>query len=137
MQNDQKLIAKLTVRSYELDSYGHVNNAIYLNYLEYARGEYLLQRGLSLAHFKKWGAFPRVIGVKMEYKSPAFAEDVLTIEAEISRWKRTRATLYYRIVNETTGKLCALAETEMAFVNDSGRPVAIPEGFRRAFDGEK
>ena len=32
---------ELQVRSYELDFYGHVNNAIYLNYLEYARGNYL------------------------------------------------------------------------------------------------
>ena len=31
----------LTVRGNELDSFGHVNNAIYLNYLEQARWEIL------------------------------------------------------------------------------------------------
>ena len=31
----------LTTRSYECDSYGHVNNAVYLNYLEFARIRFL------------------------------------------------------------------------------------------------
>lgn len=32
---------RLTVRGYELDSFGHVNNAVYLNYMEQARWEML------------------------------------------------------------------------------------------------
>jgi acyl-CoA thioester hydrolase len=133
MTEGKKLIAKLTVRSYELDSYGHVNNAIYLNYLEFARGEYLLKNGLSLSDFSEWNAFPRVITAQIDYKSPAFAENVLRIEGHLSHWKRTRATLSYRIFNETTDTLCAEAETVMAFVNSKGRPVPIPDGFKRAF----
>ena len=133
MKNKNKLITRLTVRSYELDSYGHVNNANYFNYLEFARGEYLLQRGLSLLHFKKWNAFPRIISAGINYRSPAFAENVLIIECEIYNWKKTRATLKYTITNQTTGKLCAEAETEMIFVNDHGKPVKVPEGFRNAF----
>ena len=133
MNKKNKLIAELTVRSYELDSYGHVNNATYLNYLEFARGEYLLQRGLSLVHFKKWNAFPRIIRAVINYKSPALAEDVLIIKCEISHWKKTRAMLTYSIFNRTTGKLCAEAETEMVFVNNQGKPVKVPEGFRNAF----
>lgn len=36
-----KHIFKTEVRGYELDSYGHVNNAVYINYLEQARWEIL------------------------------------------------------------------------------------------------
>jgi len=90
----------LPVRSYELDSYGHVNNANYFNYLEFARGEYLLQRGLSLLHFKKWNAFPRIIRAGINYRSSAFAENVLIIECEIYNWKKTRTTLKYIIFNQ-------------------------------------
>jgi acyl-CoA thioester hydrolase len=35
----------LTVRGYELDSYGHVNNAVYIQYLEQARWEFLRDTG--------------------------------------------------------------------------------------------
>ena len=45
---------RLNVRSYELISFGHVNNATYLNYLEYARGDYLRQRG-CLCRFSPMG----------------------------------------------------------------------------------
>jgi YbgC/YbaW family acyl-CoA thioester hydrolase len=36
----------LTVRGYELDSFGHVNNSVYLNYFEQARWEIFHQLGL-------------------------------------------------------------------------------------------
>ena len=32
-----KHATRLTVRPYECDSYGHVNHAVYVNYLEHAR----------------------------------------------------------------------------------------------------
>ena len=38
---------EVDVRSYELDAYNHVNNAVYLNYLEYARMEYLRRIGFD------------------------------------------------------------------------------------------
>ena len=42
----------IKVRSYELDSFGHVNNANFLNYLEAARGNFLEEYGLSFKHFE-------------------------------------------------------------------------------------
>jgi len=39
------LISHHRVASYELDSFGHVNNAVFLNYLEKARCDFLRARG--------------------------------------------------------------------------------------------
>jgi acyl-CoA thioester hydrolase len=38
---------RLTVRGYELDTQGHLNQAVYLQYAEHARWEYLRAAGLS------------------------------------------------------------------------------------------
>ena len=38
---------ELRVRTYECDMNGHVNNANYLHYLEYARHEYLMGFGFD------------------------------------------------------------------------------------------
>jgi YbgC/YbaW family acyl-CoA thioester hydrolase len=44
MRNSHKTY--ITVRGYELDSYGHVNNAVYLQYYEQARWEMIKDLGL-------------------------------------------------------------------------------------------
>ena len=44
----KKFTHKLKVRSYECDTYGHVNNAVYLNYLEFALMSALEENGFTL-----------------------------------------------------------------------------------------
>jgi len=127
------LVATHQVRSYEADSFGHANNAVFLNYLEYARGQYLLQKGLSFNDFHRWGKFPYVVNVKIAYKSPARIDDVLEIRGWISNVRRTRFALSYQVYNKTTNRISAVAEVTMAFVNQDKRPVAIPREFIAAF----
>jgi len=130
------LIATHQVRSYEADSFGHANNAVFLNYLEYARGQYLLQKGLSFNDFHRWGRYPYVVNVNITYKSPARIDDVLEIRGWISKVKPTRFTLSYQVHNKTSETISAVAELTMAFVNQDKRPVAIPQEFKRAFNLE-
>jgi acyl-CoA thioester hydrolase len=124
---------QLRVRSYELDSYGHVNNAVYLNYLEFARGEFLLQKGLSFNDFHKWKAFPNVIKVEIVYKSPAFYNDSLEIRGRISKWTYTSFTMDKEIYNLTTGRVSAVAGVVLVFVGENQRPTAIPNEFKEKF----
>jgi YbgC/YbaW family acyl-CoA thioester hydrolase len=129
---NQTFIATHRVRSYEMDSFGHVNNAVYLNYLEYARGEYLLQRGLSFADFERWNALPFVVAAEIQFKAPARVHDFLEIEGSISYWKRTSFSIQYQVRNTTTGKVTAVAEMSFAFVDRDGKLVHIPEEFKEA-----
>jgi len=127
------LVATHRVRSYELDSFGHVNNAVFLNYLEYARNEYMLQRGLSFYDFERWDALPVVIKAEITYKSPAKVHDVLEIRGTIPSWRKTSFTLHYEIFNKTRDKIAAIADMAFAFVNREDKLVSIPEEFIRAF----
>ena len=123
------------VRSYELDSFGHVNNAVYLNYLEYARMEYLLQKGLSFTDFTKWDRIPYVIKAEIEYKSPARVHDVLEIRGTINQWKRVSFMIHYEIFNTTTKKISATANMKFVFVNKQEKMMPIPDEFKKAFIG--
>lgn len=129
-----KLKARLQVRSYEVDSFGHVNNAVFLNYLEFARGEFLRQKGLNFHDFFKWNAYPYVVKIVIEYKAPALIDDVIEISGQISHSTQTSFTLQKEIINANTAKLLAKAEVTMVFVNDKQRPTAIPEEFRKKFN---
>lgn len=118
------------VRSYELDSFGHVNNAVFLNYLEYARTEYLLQKGLSFRSFEDWKAFPFVIKAEIKYKAPAKVHDSLEIRGYVSEWKRSSFVLSYLVYNQEDQLEIVAAEMVFAFVNERGKPIPIPTLFR-------
>ena len=60
-------VYKFNAKGYELDSYGHVNHAVYLNYFEQARWE--LFRGLDLVrYFKENDLLLVVIGWQARYQ---------------------------------------------------------------------
>ena len=55
-----KSIFKLTVRGYELDSFGHVNNAVYLQYAEEAKWHFFSE-SITIEVLEKMGLFPIIL----------------------------------------------------------------------------
>ena len=121
---------RIKVRSFDLDSFGHVNNAVYFNYLEEARCEYMEQRGLSFDSFREWQVFAFVVRAEIRYRSPAKYGDILNVRAAFSARRRTSFTLDYEIYNETTKRLCATARMSFGFVDDHEKIIPIPAVFR-------
>ena len=122
----------LTVRSYELDSFGHVNNGTYAKYLEAARGDYLRQIDVDFEDFKAWKKFPVIAKLTIEYKAPAFLFDILHINGKVENLGKSSVNFSYEILKDD-GTLVALAETLMVFVNEKGKPCYMPEEVRSAF----
>jgi len=127
---NKPFIHRIKVRSHDLDSFGHVNNAVYFNYLEEARCEYLEQRGLSFNSFSEWKAFAFVVGAEIRYKSPAKFGDVLEVRGVISSMKKSAFAIDYEIYNETSQKPGAIARMTFAFVNENGKLIPMPQPFR-------
>lgn len=127
------LLARHRVKSYELDSYGHVNNAVYLNLFEGARNDFLLQRGLKISDFVDWGAHPIVTEAHLQYKRPALADDSLLIHGFVSEAGSASFVIQYRIERETDHELIAAGSTRMAFVDHNGKPTRIPAVFKEKF----
>lgn len=119
---------ELKVRGYENDVYGHVNNAVYLNYLEYARGEYLSGIGFDYDAAIRAGYGIWVVRIEIDYKSSARRGDALSIETWPVERKTTYGTLKQRILRG--GDVCVEARVKWAFVNAaSGRPARVPPEF--------
>lgn len=116
-----------------MDSFGHVNNGVYANYLETARGDYLEQIGLSFNDFHKLRRYPVIAKVVIEYKTPAFFGDILSISAHVTKMGRSSITLAYKIENQQN-ILNATAETVMVFVDEKGKPAVLPDIFRKPFE---
>jgi YbgC/YbaW family acyl-CoA thioester hydrolase len=123
----------LRVASYEMDSFGHVNNAVFLNYLERARCDFMILKGLHFNDFFKWHRYPVVVRAQLDFKHPAAADDELSIKGWISHHSKTSFTLQYEITNRSTGILILNGETFHVFVDDNNRPNRIPAEFAEKF----
>jgi YbgC/YbaW family acyl-CoA thioester hydrolase len=129
----KKFTQSLKVRSYELDMQGHVNYAVYLNYLEFARVAALEQAGLRFDDYIKRGIYIVIVEVKIKYLAPATLGDELEITLEGINLGRTSATFKQEIFNIQTGKKIVEAELAGVFINKEGKPIPIEEEFKKAF----
>ena len=80
-----KHITELSVRSYECDSYGHVNNAVYLNYLEFARMDFLDASGFRYKDFVAAGFTPEEYRLITENDRMPYKVRFWLLE-EIAKW---------------------------------------------------
>ncbi|MCP4213286.1 MAG: acyl-CoA thioesterase [bacterium] len=122
-----------TVASFEMDSFGHVNNSVFLNYLERARGDFLESKGLRFADFFRWQRYPIVARANLEFKMPAKAGDRLLVKGTLTARTATTFTLRYTITNMGNDKIVLTGETFHVFVDDNNRPSRIPEEFLEKF----
>lgn len=114
----------LTVRTYECDMNGHVNNANYLHYLEYARHEYLKAVGFDYAGAVKSGFGLYVTRIEIDYKRSAMLDDVLTVESRPVKRGAVSGVMDQLI--RCGESAVAQARVSWAFVDATGRPSRIP-----------
>ena len=114
----------LRVRTYECDAYGHVNNANYLHYLEYARHEMLRDVGFDYLALIKAGFGIYVAKLAIEYKKPATIDDELLIKS----WPVKKGAVSGVIAQEIWRGEDLLVEAKVtwAFVDSRGMPTKLP-----------
>lgn len=120
----------------ETDTMGVLYYAEYLHLFERARSAYIRDLGMSYAEVEKRGIILPVREAQCRYRSPARYDDLVLIRAGIDRWGRASLQFIYEIWNEDKTRLLAQGTTQHAFVDHQGRPVAVPDWFRRLGQGE-
>jgi len=76
---------EMAVRDYECDLQAVVNNAVYQNYLEHARHEYLKSRGVDFARLAAEGINLVVTRVEIDYRYPLRSGDRFFVEVATER----------------------------------------------------
>jgi acyl-CoA thioester hydrolase len=122
----------ISIRTYELDFYGVVNNAVYLNYFEEARLDFLRQLGIDFFKMVAEGIVPVVARAVVEYKIPIRGGDRIVVKGEVARLGGSSMEMRYLLTSQISGKDMAHGETVLVFINKRGRPTRIPEAFRAA-----
>lgn len=114
-----------TVRDYECDLQGIVNNANYLHYLEHARHLFLISRGVSFADLHARGIDAVVARVNMALKTSLRPGDDYICELRVVK-EGVKYLFQQEILRATDRRVCVSATiTTVCLVN--GRLSTHPE----------
>jgi acyl-CoA thioester hydrolase len=113
---------RFIVRDYECDLQGVVNNANYQHYLEHARHEYLISKGVSFARLHDEGIDLIVTKVEIEYKYPLRSHDEFNVTVRIQREGNARLLFIQEIYRVADLKLIVKAKVT-GVASKKGRPV--------------
>ncbi|MFA5819479.1 MAG: acyl-CoA thioesterase [Bacteroidales bacterium] len=94
---------EFVVRDYECDLQGVVNNANYQHYLEHARHEFLISKGVSFVQLHEEGIDLIVTKVEIDYKYPLKSRDKFIVRLNIQREGNARLVFnqdIYRMPDE-------------------------------------
>jgi acyl-CoA thioester hydrolase len=126
---------RLTVRFRDCDPLGHVNNAVYLTYLEQARFNlWRAQFGFVAKAAGEGGR--RGLGfilakAEVDFTAQARYGDELEVRLGLDGVRRSSFTYVYEIVNLVTQQVIAKARTvQVRFDYDAQQPVAVDDALR-------
>lgn len=93
------------VRDYEVDFYGGVNAATYLNYMEEARKHFLKEAGLDLLDFWKKGVGFVVTRYEVDYQWSLVSGEAFVVETTMERISRLKVEFIQHIYRAADRKL--------------------------------
>jgi len=128
--------SRFEARSYEIDSYRHLNNGVYLAWFEHARLQFLQSLGFSYDLFADRQQWIVVARTEVDFRAPLHAGDVVELSTEVIALGRSsvRFRQAMRPLRDGAPQEAAACEalTVMVFSGQSGRSIPIPDDFRAA-----
>ncbi len=129
-----KSLFQLRVRNFQVDSQGIVHNAIYLEYCEIGRVEYVRNLGIQLL---PTGIFDDGVKINVKrneinYESPAMVDDMLDIYTRISYLKNSSFCFEHLIFHHETGRLLVTQRSVQVNLNaQTNIPERLPDHLRK------
>ncbi len=117
----------------DTDQMGFVYYANYLMYFERGRNELMRAMGFTYRELESLGIGLPVVECNVKYRMPAKYDDVLTIHAEFSEFRKLQLVVSCKVMRGD--ELLAEGFTRHAFIDlKTGRPVRIPDDVRARFE---
>jgi len=128
-------VIELDVQPADIDFYDHVNNAVYLTWLDRAAWSHSASLGVPLAQCLSMRRGMAAQRIEIDYLRAALRGDRIQAATWIvSADGRLRAERRFQIKRMADGATLARARIDYVCINlDSGRPVRMPELFARAY----
>lgn len=111
------------IYGYECDVYGHLNNSNYLQLLEAARAEALIEMGIPVAKLLDLDISIFVSNIDISYIKPLKIEQIALVKTKTSKITKVKGIWIQEIYNEEN-LLCTKAIITGVFTS-KGKPVRV------------
>jgi thioesterase-3 len=120
----QKFFYPLTIQETHLDTFGHVNNAVYLILFEQARWDFINQNGYGIDKITATGLGPVILDIKIKYLKELKAGEKVIIESQTISYRKKISK--FRQVMRRGGEICCTAEFTMGLFCLKERKLVLP-----------
>jgi acyl-CoA thioester hydrolase len=118
----------------DIDAYDHVNNAVYLTWLDRAAWSHSAALGVPLERCVALRRGMAALRTEIDFVRAALKGDRVCVATWIAAGGRLRVERRFQVVRVADSATLARARTEYVCINlDSGRAVRMPELFARAY----
>lgn len=116
---------ELLIKEQNLDSYGHVNNAVYLELYEEARWDFITKEGYGydVIHSSQKG--PVVLEANVKFKREMKLRDKIVIKT-FNQWIKGKVMGFSQHMINEQGKVCSEAEFTVGFMDMKLRKLIEP-----------
>lgn len=94
-----KLLFDLEVYTYQIDFAGHVNNSVYIHWMEIGRIKLLEAIGMPIHEVLKQGIAPVLVETNIIYKLPLYLGDRVQAQMWLSELRNASAVMQFRFYN--------------------------------------
>ncbi len=128
---------EIFIKEQHLDSFGHVNNAIYLTLFEEARWELITNNGYGLKEVLATNIGPIILQANVKFKKELRLREKVTITTRVTEYRRKIGYVHQEMINED-GELATVAQFTIGLFNLTTRELVPPsERWLRAFGVSK
>ena len=129
----ETVAVETVVRCTEIDVNGHLNNAKFVEYLEWGREEWYESHGFGYDHLEELRVITVVVNINLNYRQPCHQGDRLRIVTSPQRRGHSSFALAQRI-ERSDGTVVADGVVTIVTVDpDTRRAVPLPEEFAGLF----
>ena len=120
------------VRFRDTDAMGHVNNAVFVTYLEVARQTYWKRLDATAGYER----VPFILAhVSIDFRSPVRVGEVVRVHLRTTWVGRSSFGMQYELRERDSGRLVAEATTtQVTYDYTQHRPIPVPDGLRRSLE---
>lgn len=128
-------VLELDVRDEDIDAYEHVNNAVYLTWLDRAAWSHSATLGVTIERCVALRRGMAALRTEIDFERAALRGERVQIATWIAESdRRLRVARRFQVLRPADGATLARARTDYVCINlDSGRAARMPPEFTRAY----